>query len=472
MSRDLIAQLKSLKEDKNLLTPDSAFVSKTRDMLHARVDLDRRQAIVDEKDMGSFINDVLPKKLFLTLRNSSLAVLVAVMAFGTFSGVSASQWAKPGQVLYPVKLASEGLQVSAAKLAGKKDVAVQLSLDFATRRVEEVKEVSAEREVKPEVVNKTVERLKKNLDSINTQLDEIGQEASLTRETAEKSEEAIALAKEVSERVDNIVTDLEGVKKDVSTKRAIEDVERTANETSLDAIDVVVKLDEEKETAKALVKEKLQKVAEKHAQTQALVSQVGEEEVSAQKEEVLSVSEETLSDEQESEEKEDVVSTTASSSPDTIETVASSSPELQQTKEEEKEEVSSVISEEEKTIHKIVESVDASIKEAEAAVEERPEDAIALLKEIHDLQHETAPLLKDVQHIEEKETEDKTDIVGEKEMPVLSEANDEEDKREEKEIEQENDTETLEEAEEEVSSSVEGSELRQVNEENSEEKEN
>jgi hypothetical protein len=92
----------------------------------------------------------------------------AVMFGGWVATVNASFDSVPGDILYPVKLATERVQIT---LAGTSERRAKLHAEFASRRLQEVVEINnSDRDGKEVLVQAAVDGFKQELNSANEQL--------------------------------------------------------------------------------------------------------------------------------------------------------------------------------------------------------------------------------------------------------------------------------------------------------------
>lgn len=107
----------------------------------------------------------------------------ALVLGGWIATVNASFASVPGDVLYPVKLVTERVQLAVTTSTEQR---AQLHVEFATRRLQEVTEITqSTRENKDTLVKTAIEGFRQEIASVNAQLSEV-------RQTSPESAAAIA----------------------------------------------------------------------------------------------------------------------------------------------------------------------------------------------------------------------------------------------------------------------------------------
>jgi len=165
---------------------------------------------------------------------AALSILVVAMG-GSIMSVSAAERSLPGDFLYGLKLATE--QARLAWVSTKEDK-LKLKTEFTGRRVNELKEVATH--VKSDArVQQVAEILKSDLNTLKEQLGDMKNDAT--------SEDAVAAAKLVDQKTNEVITTLQGTKTDMSpeTKAKVTEAQSVAAETSVRAIEVLVEKNQE-----------------------------------------------------------------------------------------------------------------------------------------------------------------------------------------------------------------------------------
>lgn len=252
---------------------DEALKQKTRMRVFARVYRDAREEEAVSSSIYSRMRMV--GKLFIPLRVWRYALqpaLVMVLVLGvTTSGwitsVQASEQSLPGDILYPVKIASERTQVALASITHDARVVTDLRVAFAKRRLEEVTRAAKEQTNTPKERSKKTAAafrgFKQQISTLQTSLQEINknnpeQAAEIARQMENKSgvlTNALAEAKEATGEVPGAQGD-------------IREAEVLVQETSDRAVAVIIEKHaagdptiSEKEVTKT-VEEKLERAGE------------------------------------------------------------------------------------------------------------------------------------------------------------------------------------------------------------------
>ena len=160
-----------------------------------------------------------------------MAAAVAVFLFaitGWISMANASQSALPGDKLYPVKLSVEKTQLA---LAFGADQRASLQMEFTSRRLEEMVEVSAQlHELEPQTVQLAVERFKNEVATIQQELS--NDDASTDAATKE-------LAKAVGRNAEAYTTTVTSTAAELS-EEVVEEVEEIIEEAKEQAVEVII----------------------------------------------------------------------------------------------------------------------------------------------------------------------------------------------------------------------------------------
>jgi len=151
MDKDLIKKIRQLKK----IQPSQEWLDLTRHNLVSQIDFEAEKA---KADFGLF-NWLRG----FQLQPVALAIcLLLIFTAGPWLTLKASQASLPGDVLYSIKRASEGIQTTVAS----DDSKAQLQVEFAGRRIEELTKITGDSltsEEKTEKVKKVVNNLRDNL---------------------------------------------------------------------------------------------------------------------------------------------------------------------------------------------------------------------------------------------------------------------------------------------------------------------
>ncbi len=232
--RDLIRKLRSIHSTERGIVPDQTWVLRTRGELMRKIHTaDALAPLPASLRWREAARTFAPAKLLQLMRTPALAGLAAIGAVlgGSLMSVNASERSVPGDFLYPIKLASEQTRLA---LTSDKADRVRLKTEFVDRRVEEIKIIVKAPEKNSDRVREAAMGLKRDLDTVKNQLNEVKQEAS-----ASKSAE---LAKMVDEKTVHVTEELNAVKGEATleAKSAVAEAQAQAVQTGVAAMAVLI----------------------------------------------------------------------------------------------------------------------------------------------------------------------------------------------------------------------------------------
>lgn len=179
--QDIIKKLKTLKS----IAPSAEWKKSSRQLLMMAI-----KGNVDTGAAGVTWAQELAKILFpwkvLRLAARPALTLVSILSLVLASGlsVSASDVALPGDALYPLKIASEKVQVA---LTFKQDEQAKIHVELAGRRINEVQKIqenSLPSEHKSQKMNVAIDKFQEEITAVKTKLENLQNKATL-QETAE-----------------------------------------------------------------------------------------------------------------------------------------------------------------------------------------------------------------------------------------------------------------------------------------------
>ncbi len=241
--RHLLTELRSVK-------PDSTWVAASRSQLLQKIDqAPAVQASFFER-LRLALHSVVPANARAILRGPVAAVLsgIAVIVGGSMASVSASEQAIPGDLLYPIKLVSEQTQLV---LTTDKKEKVRLKGEFVNRRVEEIKKIAQTNSAqKPEQIKEATEILRRDLDTVKNQLSAVSQDAPVDR---------VEVAQLIDKSSTEAAKGLKEVKASLPSdiRSQVTDVEATAVNTSVKAVNVILDTQDDVNARKLVSKEQL-----------------------------------------------------------------------------------------------------------------------------------------------------------------------------------------------------------------------
>ncbi len=185
MERDLIRKIKELEAIK----PSAEWMDTTRYKLITQIELDKR---ADVMGVGFFQWLKQPQSFALAV------CLIFIFLGGPWLTLQASKASLPGELLYSVKKATEGVQITVTSA----DSLTPLKMEFASRRLEELNKISEDSSTSGEKVKEVVSELKSNLEEASVYADKISED------------KVIAVAK----KAQKIKQDLGNTKEEVSSE--------------------------------------------------------------------------------------------------------------------------------------------------------------------------------------------------------------------------------------------------------------
>lgn len=257
---DIREQLRNLRNEEGAVNPSLAWKQNTRNFLLREI---QKQGETVQSVPATSFRDfwklsflVIPAPLRKVTQGALTIVLVMGITIGGWlTGVSASYNSLPGDMLYNVKLATEKTKVAVAKVTGDQGAEIQLNLDHATRRVQEMKQVATI----PEYVTKAANEFQKSVGDVHT---------GLMSAQEKDPEQAVVLAKEVTEKINTLSDSLNAVVENptIQNSEAAKDVadsEKAVKGAELQAIAVVATVHPEE--GKVLVQQQVQKILDDNA---------------------------------------------------------------------------------------------------------------------------------------------------------------------------------------------------------------
>lgn len=236
-SYDLKKKAQALRQIEQAVTPDQEWVLRNRRSLMDVVSASTVQAKEEaswESTLRGYMQAILPLRMVAAVRAPMFALLsiFGVVLGGSVMGVSAAEQAIPGDLLYPVKLATEQTRLIFTK---DKTERLKLKTEFVGRRAQEIKTIVAtDVSKKQERLQEATEILKRDLDTVKTQLHEVSRQASPT--------EVVQAAKYLDEKSIELATVLKSVKPTIDQEARIKvtEVEVSAVNTGVRAVQALI----------------------------------------------------------------------------------------------------------------------------------------------------------------------------------------------------------------------------------------
>src|SRR3989339_716792 len=202
MSRKLIKQLRGIKNENGRLNPDRSWVAQNRAKLLQGINCSLRINAAEEESKPSVFDSIneglhiFVSGRALAMARSSLTIFLvgAVTVSSWIASVSASNDSLPGDKMYGVKMAVEKTELLVASVIGSDEDEVTTILKHASTRVDEY-----QRSESTEQASEAIKSLKEKIASTKESLNEVSEKSP---------EEAVAVAKVVEKRTEEILDSL------------------------------------------------------------------------------------------------------------------------------------------------------------------------------------------------------------------------------------------------------------------------
>jgi hypothetical protein len=233
-SYQLFKRTRNIRSAAKQMKPDDAWVKQTRDTLLMQVKNSQPSTPLSQTVLGRSFKIFVPVISFRWMRAPAaiaMAIVVALFSGSLFS-VSAAERALPGDFLYSIKLVTEQARIALVK---EPEERVKLKTEFTERRVDEMRQVIASPLAdKGDRVKQAAEVLKRDMDTIKNQLDEVQETSS-----PEKAKEA---AQMVDEKTAEVIASLQESKAQLSAseKVKVSEAQAAASDTSVKAIELLI----------------------------------------------------------------------------------------------------------------------------------------------------------------------------------------------------------------------------------------
>jgi uncharacterized protein (UPF0297 family) len=242
MNKKLIQQIKQLKNLELAGQPQDSWIASNKELLMNQVQPQVSSRVASKSLFGNnfyyakFLSEYFGSRV---LRPVGVFCMVA-LAFLGYNAVSTVATASiPGDALYPVKTASENMQLSLAFADGKK---MELQLNFLSRRTDELQQIAKQTDSSTSKQNKITKTVKKITSDVNTV------KASMAKiSMASVSTDVVAMAKQIDDKTLKIEQDIvnvhaslpEDVKKGVA--QDVKEAIATTEDAGANALSVIVK---------------------------------------------------------------------------------------------------------------------------------------------------------------------------------------------------------------------------------------
>ncbi|TSC84709.1 MAG: hypothetical protein G01um101413_93 [Parcubacteria group bacterium Gr01-1014_13] len=245
MSRDLIKQLKSLKQAE--VRPSEKWLKNNRELLLSQI-----KNTVTPKEKTKFNFETVWQAMSIFLPYSfvhkvvrPIVVLLLVVGMGISSWVvaaSASSESLPGEWLYSAKRVAEKTQVIMADVVGDTNGSTMLHVEFAKRRAEETRDIVSQNDPsKIEIAAQTVSDLKEEMRTVSTKLEEIKTTQDSKAEMAQNINQNAQEIKDVLKEVKvNLLTNSDTTSSSDDLSAQVSEVKNLAKDTAVRAVEIMV----------------------------------------------------------------------------------------------------------------------------------------------------------------------------------------------------------------------------------------
>ncbi len=258
--RELKAAVRQLRDAERRIRPDAAWVARTRNVLlkEVRRDALKRAPVSFGARIKALILSFIPRPVVDTVRGPVMAALsvFGVVLGGSLASVSAAERSIPGDLLYPVKLATEQARIFMEKEPPNQ---LKLKVEFVERRGEEIKELAKSDTPKNTArLKEATDSLKQDLDAVKLQLHTVGIESSAPK--------AVAAAKDLDEKSGRLVQTLKEVKEVVpeEVKSSVTEVQVAAVNAGLKAVQILIDKHDDPGVVEVVSSDDLKRVVSGH----------------------------------------------------------------------------------------------------------------------------------------------------------------------------------------------------------------
>ncbi len=244
----IIKQLEELKKTNARTNPDRSWVIENKKQLMARIKKDKEE-ISTVPGYTAFstsiqaMNIFVSRRLVRSLRPVVMYMLIMAMVFGSWGIGVASAESIPGELLYKVKRAKEGVELALTTKPNKS----QKRLEIVSKRIEEKKQIVRDLNVKEKVVEDESGEADKRLEALASLDKDIQKQLELAKEnldsdvqnkkeTTNSATEQVGIVVDFNETVGILGDDLQNLKKEI--KDVVERVKKETDDTTIDKINV------------------------------------------------------------------------------------------------------------------------------------------------------------------------------------------------------------------------------------------
>jgi hypothetical protein len=237
MSRDVIKKIKLLR----VVEPDAAFRESNRRVLMMQIKntLDVNADMKEENILLETLKVFFPWQIFKAALRPVLTVfLIFGLILGSGLSVSAAEASLPGDVLYPLKLVTEEIQMT---LTFKDEKKTEMHVELAGKRINEVTKIKDKTDspaAKSQKINIAVNKFKTEIDDVKTNLEALDKKAE-PKKVVEVAKIIDTKVNEYQDTLQKTVADLETPVKENVAVQVNEGLD-SADKTGDKALEVIV----------------------------------------------------------------------------------------------------------------------------------------------------------------------------------------------------------------------------------------
>jgi len=217
---DLVKKLKRLSDTEVGGKPADFWVASSKSVLMSQIQPQTERPAEKTNEFVYFINYISEQLKFRVLRPAVAMLLIISLMLGYTATISVANASLPGDALYPVKAATEKVQLA---LTFSDDKKVQLHMGFVSRRLDELQAIvkTDDSEKQAQQVITTVKKITEDVNSVQKKL------TNITSNTTKDVDTKLLVATKTLTEANNSLS--EDVQKEISNdiKEAIDSTEDT-----------------------------------------------------------------------------------------------------------------------------------------------------------------------------------------------------------------------------------------------------
>ncbi|HSR88845.1 MAG TPA: DUF5667 domain-containing protein [Candidatus Udaeobacter sp.] len=286
MNRDLIKQLKSLKQAE--VKPSEKWLQNNRELLLSQI----KNTISPKEENHKFSFESIWQAMSIFLPSSfvhqivrPVVVVMLIIGMGVGSWVvaaSASSDALPGEWLYPAKRVAEKTQVTMADAIGDKNGSTKLHVEFAKRRAIETRTIIAQNDpAKIQIASQAISDLKDEMQTVSSKLEEIKSTQDSSAEVVQNINQNAQEIKDVLKEVKvSLLANNEASTSTNDLSAQVSEVKNLAKDTAVRAVEIMVEkhlqgdVSVSKDDIKQAISDQLQSAVKDAAESKQSVEEV------------------------------------------------------------------------------------------------------------------------------------------------------------------------------------------------------